>query len=85
VNTIDSIGIIASITSVAGFLPQIYKIQKTRSVQDLSVLMLLNFLICSFAWTIYGNLTNSNYVLMTNIAGLGVSCILLSQKLYFQK
>jgi MtN3 and saliva related transmembrane protein len=82
---IDTIGIIASVTSVAGFLPQIYKNQKTRSVQDLSGLMLVNFAICSLAWMVYGGLTDSMYVLVTNVAGLGASCLLVSQKLYFQK
>ena len=84
-NYIDTIGIIASVTSVVGFLPQIYKNQKTKSVQDLSVLMLLNFSICSLAWMLYGGLTNSPYVLVTNVAGLCASCFLLGQKLYFQK
>lgn len=84
-NYIDVVGIIASVTSVAGFLPQMYKNQKTKSVQDLSALMLLNFSICSLAWVIYGVLTDSSYVLMTNIAGLGASCFLLGQKLYFQR
>lgn len=82
---IDIIGIIASVTSVACFLPQIYKIHQTRSVEDLSTGMLLNFLICSLAWVIYGSLTESAYVLLTNVACLSASGVLMGQKLYFQK
>ncbi|MBI2706874.1 MAG: PQ-loop repeat-containing protein [Proteobacteria bacterium] len=84
-NYIDTIGIIASVTSVVGFLPQIYKNQQTKSVQDLSAWMLLNFLVCSLAWMIYGSLTDSFYVLLTNVACLCASGFLMGQKMYFQR
>ena len=82
---IDIIGTIASITSVVGFLPQIYKNHKTKSVEDLSALMLLNFLLCSLAWVLYGVLTDSLYVLVTNVACLCASGLLMGQKMYFQR
>lgn len=82
---IDILGIIASTTSVIGFLPQIYKIKRTKSVQDLSFFMLLNFLLCSLAWMVYGILTPSHYVFITNTAGVCASFVLLSQKIYYQK
>jgi MtN3 and saliva related transmembrane protein len=82
---IDIIGAIASITSVIGFLPQIYKNHKTKSVEDLSALMLLNFFLCSLAWMVYGVLTDSLYVLITNVACLGASGLLMAQKVYFQQ
>ncbi|MDZ4323083.1 MAG: PQ-loop repeat-containing protein [Alphaproteobacteria bacterium] len=82
---VDLIGIIASVTSVAGFLPQIYKNQKTKSVQDLSALMLLNFFVCSLAWVAYGGVMGSTYVLLTNVACLCACGVLLGQKMYFQR
>lgn len=82
---VDLIGMIASATSVAGFLPQIYKNQKTKSVSDLSALMLLNFFVCSLAWVVYGGLTGSTYVLLTNAACLCACGFLLGQKMYFQR
>jgi len=85
VNYIDITGIVASVTSVVGFLPQIYKNQQTKSVQDLSALMLFNFLICSLAWVIYGTLTDSLYVILTNVACLCASAFLMGQKIYFQR
>ncbi len=84
-NYIDIIGTIASITSVIGFLPQIYKNHKTKSVEDLSALMLLNFLLCSLAWMVYGILTDSYYVLVTNMACVCASSLLIGQKMYFQR
>ena len=75
-------GIIAFITSVIGLFPQIYKAIQTRSTSDISMLMLLNFLICSFSWIIYGAYSSSFYVEASNILGL-VSCILLIALKYF--
>jgi MtN3 and saliva related transmembrane protein len=82
---LETIGIIASITSVVCFLPQIYKNHKTKSVEDLSGLMLINFVICSLAWAIYGSLTDAYYVTLTNVIGLIASCFLMGQKIYFKK
>lgn len=69
-------GIIAFISSVIGLFPQIYKAVRTRSTHDVSMLMLLNFFICSLAWIIYGAYSRSLYVAASNILGL-VSCTLL--------
>lgn len=69
-------GMVAFITSIIGLFPQVYKALQTRSTNDISMLMLLNFLICSFAWIIYGAYTASFYVEASNVLGL-VSCIIL--------
>ncbi|MFN7039055.1 MAG: SemiSWEET family sugar transporter [Alphaproteobacteria bacterium] len=77
---INFFGFIASITSFIGLLPQIYKIYKTKSAQDISMLMAVNYLICSVAWIIYGILTKSEFVTYSNIIGLISSVILVMQK-----
>lgn len=69
-------GSIAFITSVIGLFPQLYKVMKTRSTADISMLMLINYFICSLAWIIYGAYTASLYVQLANILGI-VSCALL--------
>lgn len=75
-------GTIAFITSVIGLFPQIYKAIKTQSTHDVSMLMLINFLVCSFAWIIYGAYSSSLYVEASNIIGM-VSCLLLMGLKYF--
>lgn len=75
-------GFIALITSFVGLLPQIYKSFKTKSTQDLSILMLGNYFLCSSAWIIYGSSTNSSFVLVSNVVGL-VSCIILIMQKYY--
>jgi MtN3 and saliva related transmembrane protein len=74
-------GSIAFVTSVIGLFPQVYKAIKTRSTDDISMFMLLNFLICSLAWIVYGFYTHSFYVEASNLLGL-ISCLMLLQLKY---
>lgn len=73
-------GFIALITSFIGLLPQAIKSLKTKSTQDLSMLMLINYLICSLAWIVYGSSTNSFFVISSNVAGLIISLLLIYLK-----
>ncbi|QMT61501.1 SemiSWEET family sugar transporter [Legionella sp. PC997] len=76
-------GMIAFITSFIGLLPQIIKSLKTRSTQDLSMIMLINYLICSIAWIIYGSSTDSFFVTSSNVVGLIVSLLLILLKRHY--
>ncbi len=76
-------GIIAFITSFIGLLPQIFKAVQTQSTQDLSMIMLWNYLICSLAWIIYGSSTDSFFVTSSNVVGLMISLALIVLKRYY--
>lgn len=76
-------GIIAFITSFIGLLPQIIKSLKTKSTQDLSMIMLINYLVCSVAWIIYGSSTDSFFVISSNVVGLIVSLLLILLKRHY--
>lgn len=76
-------GLIAFITSFIGLAPQIYKTMKTKSADDLSMLMLINYFICSISWIVYGVFTNAGYVISSNIAGLLFSIMAIAQKKYY--
>ncbi len=78
-------GSIAFITSVIGLLPQVYKAIQTRSTLDISMTMLINYLVCSIAWIIYGGYTNSFFVLFSNLLGLISSLVLVVLKFYYDK
>ncbi len=83
ISIINISGLIASITSIIGLMPQIYKVHQTKSAQDLSSLMLWNYFICSLAWIVYGIYTDSNFVTFSNIIGLICSVISIIQKRYY--
>jgi MtN3 and saliva related transmembrane protein len=73
-------GIVASVTTVIGLMPQIYKAYKTRSMGDVSATMLVIYLICSVSWLVYGLLTHALYVTISNVICVGTSVISLHQK-----
>lgn len=76
-------GILALITSLVGLLPQSIKAFKTRSTRDISMGMLLNFLVCSAAWIVYGSFIHSGFVVFSNILGLATCLVLVFQKLHY--
>ena len=74
------LGFIASITSVISLIPQIVKSYKTKSVGDLSILMIVNFLISSISWALYGILIDAVSVWATNIVMTVFAIILMKFK-----
>lgn len=78
-------GTIALITSIIGLMPQVYKSYKTRSTKDVSMAMLINYLICSIAWIVHGIYIGSEYVVLSNILGGIVSGIAIGQKICYEK
>ena len=77
------IGFIASFTSIVSLIPQIIQSYRTRSVRDISLLMLINFCICSISWVFYGILTDAQSVWLTNIIMSLFSFILLYFKVKY--
>ena len=75
--------LIAFVTSLIGLLPQVYKAIKSKSTRDLSMLMLVNYLVCSLAWIVYGAAIHSLAVFASNVVGLVTSLILILQKRYY--
>ncbi|MDR0329329.1 MAG: hypothetical protein LBH99_01445 [Rickettsia sp.] len=78
-------GTLAFITSFIGLIPQIYKSAKTRSTSDVSMVMLINYLICSICWIIYGLCQDSIFVILSNVVGCITSLISITQKYYYDK
>ncbi|MCB1072701.1 MAG: PQ-loop repeat-containing protein [Chlamydiales bacterium] len=78
-----TISCIASITSIFSLIPQIIKIYRTRSSNDLSLSMIINFLICSLSWVIYGFLTQTMTILVTNLIMTVLTIILMIFKIRY--
>lgn len=81
--TLLLISLVASATSILSFIPQIFQTYRTRSAKDLSMLMLLNFLICSVSWIGYGVLTHAWTVWITNTIMTVFILILIILKVQF--
>jgi thiamine pyrophosphokinase len=82
---VNIFGSIALATSCIGVMPQIYKSYLTKSSIDVSMLMLLNFLLCSVSWIIYGHLTDSGFVVYSNYLCALTSIISIVQKMHYDR
>ena len=60
------IGSGAAILTMFGFVPQIIKIQKTKSVEDVSLHMLLQFALGMLLWLLYGIHIKDNILIISN-------------------
>ena len=67
VNYINLFGFSAALLTTIAFLPQLYKTWKTKSADDVSLTMLISFLIGLICWIIYGLKINSIPILVANI------------------
>ena len=72
----------ASLTTIA-FLPQLIKIIRTKSADDVSILMLSLFIIGVFFWILYGFLVHSLPVLVANVITLTLNCSILVLKIFY--
>ncbi len=77
-----SIGILAALLTMFGFVPQIIKMLKTKSVGDVSVGALIQICIGVFLWLLYGIHINDFIVIIANIVTF--LTLLFALFLYFQ-
>jgi MtN3 and saliva related transmembrane protein len=79
--SIEVIGIIAGIATTGSFIPQAYKVFKTKKTQDLSAVMYLIFIFGLGLWTIYGIWQNSISIIAANSITLLLSLYILIMKI----
>lgn len=75
------IGIIAACLTMFGFIPQIVRMYRTKSVADISVVTLLQFTLGVTLWAIYGYSITDPIVISANIVSL--STLIMALGLYF--
>jgi MtN3 and saliva related transmembrane protein len=63
---IEIIGILAAIGTTSSFIPQAYKVFKTKKTEDLSLGMFLLFSSGTVLWIVYGTFIKSFPVLLAN-------------------
>ena len=80
---IKVIGFLATFTSTISLVPQLLKSYETKSVSDLSIWMLWNFLFSSILWLIYGFMIASRAVIIANVIMALFSLWMLRLKLKY--
>jgi MtN3 and saliva related transmembrane protein len=78
-------GVVATVTSIVGLFPQVYKSYRTKSTADISMIMLVNYLVCSVAWVAHGVCSGSSFVVYSNVVGTALSGLSIIQKVIYDK
>ena len=60
------IGLLAAFLTMFGFLPQVIKIYRTKSVNDISLLTIVQFMVGIFLWLVYGIYLNNFAIILAN-------------------
>ncbi len=62
----ELVGFAAALLTMFGFVPQILKIYRTESVEDVSLLMLIQFFVGIFLWLLYGVSIHDRVLIISN-------------------
>ena len=79
------LGTLAGILILTGWVEQIYKGYKTKSMQDISKFLMIFIAAGSTLWLIYGSIVSDVFIVGTNIAGLILMIIVSAMKRRYQK
>ena len=81
---IEILGLTAGTITSVTFLPQVIRIWKTKSVKDLSLMMLLLLIVGTLSWLSYGLIIKDVAIIYTNSMVLTMSMIMLFFKLKYK-
>lgn len=84
-NWLEITGHLGSLLSSITFMPQVYRVWKTRSVGDLSLAMILIVFISTIVWLVYGIGMKLWPVIICNGIICGLSALLIYFKYIFGK
>ncbi|HOW43093.1 MAG TPA: SemiSWEET family transporter [Candidatus Omnitrophota bacterium] len=76
------VGFGAAFLTMFGFLPQVIKIYKTKSVGDISILALFQFVIGILLWLLYGLHLRNAVIILANSVTLAI--LIVGVTLYFR-
>ncbi|MCE7977473.1 MAG: hypothetical protein DYH03_10070 [Nitrospira sp. NTP1] len=78
------IGLLAGTLTTIAFIPQLQQTWRTRSAQDVSLGMLLTFIIGVFLWLVYGLLLGALPIILANLVTLVLTLAILILKLRYR-
>ncbi|MCX6814578.1 MAG: SemiSWEET transporter [Candidatus Aenigmarchaeota archaeon] len=81
----DLIGFAAGFLIAISMIPQVIKSYKTKSVEDISFLMLFIIMLGTALWVIYGILITSFPIIVMDGFGFFVNFVLIYMKIKYRK
>jgi len=82
---IDSIGLVAGLLTTTAFIPQVWKIYRTKSGKDISARMFSLFSAGIVLWLVYGILLQSLPLILSNAVTLVLSLTIIGLKLHYRE
>jgi MtN3 and saliva related transmembrane protein len=82
---IDGIGLLAGLLTTAAFVPQVWKIYRTKSGKDISGRMFSMLSVGMLLWLIYGLLLRSMPLILTNAVTLVLSLAIIALKVRYSR
>jgi MtN3 and saliva related transmembrane protein len=79
-----ALGLLAGGLTTASFVPQVMKIWKSKSAEDVSLKMFLALCAGVALWLVYGSIKKDMAILMTNGVTLVLALAILGMKLKFK-
>jgi len=81
----ELIGTGAALLTMFGFVPQIFKIYRTESVNDVSLTMLFQFTIGIFLWLLYGIHIQDRILIIANMVSFTTLIVAIGLYLKYRK
>ena len=81
----NTIGLLAGFLTTVAFLPQLFKMLRSRSAKDLSLEMYLIYTLGVLCWLIYGIMADQLPVILWNAIGLVLASTVLTLKITYDR
>ena len=79
------LGVAAGILILTGWVEQIYKGYKTKSLKDVSKFLMIFISAGAILWLIYGVIVEDVFIIGTNVAAIVLMMIVLAMKKIYDK
>lgn len=79
------LGVSAGILILTGWVEQIYKGYKTKSLKDVSKFLMIFISAGAILWLIYGIIVEDVFIIGTNLAAIALMMIVLGMKKIYDK
>ena len=79
------LGVAAGILILTGWVEQIYKGYKTKSLKDVSRFLMIFISAGAILWLIYGVIVDDIFIIGTNLAAIALMMIVLGMKKKYDK
>ncbi|MEH2144567.1 SemiSWEET transporter [Nostoc sp.] len=78
------LGLAAATLTTTAFLPQMFQVWRTKSAKDVSLIMLITFILGVFLWLIYGISLQALPIIVANSVTLFFNLIILWLKIKYR-